>query len=497
MGEGLKQVAGNKLEIILFKLTGKPIKGLLFGAGITTVIQSSSATSVMVVGFVNSGIMKVRQAIPIVLGAIFGTSITGWVICLSALDAGSGWLILCSSATLTCATAFVGICFRMFSKKRFRKHLGDIMLGFSVLMFAMSVMSGSVAPLQESEAFISILTKFSNPVLSILVGIAFTSILQSASAAVGILQALAMTGAVHFDMALPLIMGIAIGSSVPVLLSAVGATKDGKRTAIVFLVSNALGVIFGSLIFYGLNAFFNFSFMSATMTMTTVAALNCIFRLLIVAVLFPLFRQLETISKLLIRSDRESEVDDLPLKPLEERFVYHPALAVEQCMVAINDMATQAKENLLLSLGLMKNFTQEKYDRVQYIEEIVDRYEDRLGTYLLKTIKNELNDEQNQSTGKFLHTITDFERISDHAVNLTEAAKEIHDKEVIFSDDAKNELRVLRNAVEEIVTMGIDAFIHNDLQLAEKVEPLEELIDNLCGELKLHHVKRLKNGLCS
>jgi len=497
MGEGLKQVAGNKLEIILYKLTGKPLKGLLFGAGITTVIQSSSATSVMVVGFVNSGIMKVRQAIPIVLGAIFGTSITGWVICLSAIDAGSGLLILFSSATLTCITAFVGICFRMFSKDRFKNHLGNVLLGFAVLMFGMSVMSGAVSPLQESEAFISILTKFSNPVLGILVGIVFTSILQSASAAVGILQALAMTGSIKFDMALPLIMGIAIGASVPVLLSAVGATKDGKRTALAYLTSNTLGVILFALVFYGLNAFLEFSFMNETMTMTTVAALNSIYRLVVVVVLFPLYRQLEALSNWFVGSDKVSETDDLPLKPLEERFINHPSLAIEQCMEAINDMANYAKENLFIALGLMNNYTQENYERVQYIEDIVDRYEDRLGTYLLKITKNELNDEQNESTGKFLHTISDIERISDHAVNLAAAAKEIYDKEIVFSSDAQHELRILGNAVAEIASMAIDAFINNDLQLAEKIEPLEELIDNLCGELKLHHVKRLKNGLCS
>jgi len=497
MGEGLKQVAGNKLEIILYKLTGKPLKGLLFGAGVTTVIQSSSATSVMVVGFVNSGIMKVRQAIPIVLGAIFGTSITGWVICLSEIDAGSGWLILFSSATLTCFTAFIGICFRMFSKDRFKNHLGNVLLGFAILMFGMSVMSGAVAPLQKSEVFIGILTKFSNPVLGILVGIAFTSILQSASAAVGILQALAMTGSVQFDMALPLIMGIAIGASVPVLLSAVGATKNGKSTALAYLTSNTIGVIISATVFYGLNALLHFSFLNETMTMTTVAALNSIYRLAVVAVLFPLSKQLEAISNRIVRSSGEKNVDDMPLKPLEERFADYPSLAIEQCRDAINDMAVQAKDNLFLSLGLMKNFTQENYERVQITEDIVDRYEDRLGTYLLKISKNELNDEQNESTGKFLHTITDFERISDYAANLAEAAKEIYEKEIVFSADAKHELSVLENAVTEIVNMAIEAFHHNDLQLAERIEPLEELIDNLCGELKLHHVQRLKNGACS
>lgn len=497
MGDGLKQVAGNKLEIILYKLTGKPLKGLLFGAAVTAVIQSSSATSVMVVGFVNSGIMKVRQAIPILLGAIFGTSITGWIICLSAINSGSGWLMLLSSSTLTCIAALVGICFRIFSKDRFKNHLGNVLLGFAVLMLGMSVMSSAVAPLQESQVFMSILTKFSNPVLSILVGTVFTTILQSSAAAVGILQALAMTGSVQFDMALPLIMGIAIGGAIPVLLSSVGATKDGKRTALSYLISNTLGVILCATLFYGINAFLSFTFMNKTMTMATIAVLNSIYRLSVVAVLFPLNKQLEEISNRLIRSDSETRVDDLPLKPLEERFIDHPSLAIEQCRDAINDMAVQAKENFFFSIGLMDCFTQQGFERVQFTENIVDRYEDRLGTYLLKVTKNELTNKQNEITGKFLHTITDFERISDRAVNVAETAKEIHEKEIAFSDEANHELHVVGSAVAEIMTMAIDAFLNVDLQLSEKVEPLEELIDDLCGELKLHHVQRLKNSLCS
>lgn len=461
------------------------------------VIQSSSATSIMVVGFVNSGIMKVRQAIPIVLGAIFGTSITGWIICLSGLNAGSGWLMLFSSATLTCLAALVGIYFRMFSKKRFKNHLGNVFLGFAVLMFGMSVMGDAVAPLKDSEQFIRIITEFSNPFLGILAGLIFTSILQSASAAVGILQALAMTGTVHFDMALPLIMGIAIGAAVPVLLSAIGATANGKRTALAYLTSNTLGVILCASLFYVLNGFLNFSFMGTTMTIITIAILNSVYRLVVVVVLYPLVKQIEAISNLLVRPAREKSVDDLPLKPLEERFIAHPALAIEQCRDAINDMAVIAKENLFLSFELLNNFSQENYERVQSIENTVDRYEDKLGTYLLKITSKELTDKQNESTGKFLHTITDFERISDHAVNLADAALEIHEKEVIFSADAKNELRIVGNAVAEIASTAIDAFINNDLQLAERIEPLEELIDNLCGEMKLHHVQRLQNGLCS
>lgn len=413
MGEGLKQVAGNKLEVILFKLTGRPIKGLLFGAGITTVIQSSSATSVMVVGFVNSGIMKVRQAIPIVLGAIFGTSITGWVICLSGNDSASGWLFLFSTSTLTCVTALFGIYFRMFTKSRFKNHLGDILIGFAILMFGMSAMSAAVAPLKDSEVFLSVLTKFSNPLLGILVGIAFTSILQSASAAVGILQALAMTGAVTFDMALPLIIGIGIGASVPVLLSAVGATTDGKRTAFAYLTSNALGVIVCATLFYGINIFVEYPFMNEVMTMTTVAALNSVYRLGEVLLLFPLYKQIEAISNKVVPSNGSSKKERKGLEPLEERFITHPSLAIEQCRNAINDIALKAKENLFLSSELIHNFKEENYEKVQLIEQSVDKYEDRLGTYLLKITSNELNDEQNESTGKFLHTITDFERISD------------------------------------------------------------------------------------
>lgn len=497
MGEGLKQVAGNKLEVILYKLTGSPLKGLLFGTGVTAVIQSSSATSVMVVGFVNSGIMKVSQAIPIVLGAIFGTSITGWVICLSEINAGSGWLMLFSADTLTCLTALIGICFRMFSKDRFKKHLSNVLIGFAILMFGMSAMSNAVAPLRESERFISILTDFSNPLLGILAGIVFTSVLQSASAAVGILQILALTGTVRFEMALPLIMGIAIGAAVPVLLSAIGANVDGRRTALAYLTSNILGVVFSATVFYGLDALLDFSFMDETMTMMNVAALNSIYRFVVVTSLFPLTAKLEEISGWFIRSSGENRADELRLKPLEERFEDHPSLAVEQCRDAINDMAAKAKENLFLSLGLINNFNEEDYERIQLIEDVVDRYEDRLGTYLLKITKNELTDEQNASMGMFLHTITDFERISDHAVNLAEAAKEISEKEIVFSDDARNEMRVVGNAIAEIMTMATDAFFKNDLKAAEKIEPLEELIDNLCAEMKLHHVQRLRNGVCS
>ena len=497
MGEGLKQIAGSRLEVILYKLTGRPMKGLLFGAGITMVIQSSSATSVMVVGFVNSGMMRVGQAILIVLGAIFGTSVTGWIICLSSIDAGPGWLALFSTETLTCVVALAGVFLRVFSKNRFKNHLGDVLLGFAMLMFGMSAMSGTVSPLSESAAFQNALTEFSNPLRGILVGLAFTSVLQSASAAVGILQALSMTGGIRFDMALPLLMGIAIGAAIPVLLSAVGSTAEGKRTALAYLISNVLGAAFSGVVFYGLNAFLRFPFMQDTMTMTTIAALNSVYRLAIVTVLFPMRRQIEAIVHRLVRASKNSADDAITLMPLEERFAEHPALAVEQCRIAMGDMAGKAKEALFLAFGLLTNYRQGDDARVQALEETVDRYEDKLGTYLLRVTGKELTEAQNESTGKYLHTMTDFERVSDHAVNIASAARELHEKGLSFSPVALREIQTVQAAVSEIVTMATDAFICNDLQLAAKVEPLDELIGNLCGELKLHHVERLKGGICS
>ena len=496
MGDGLKQVAGNRLEIILYKLTGSPLRGMLFGTGITTVIQSSSATSVMVVGFVNSGLMKLKQAIPVVLGAILGTSITGWVICLSSLDGASGWLSLFSTSTLTCVAALAGIFLRMFSKDRFKNHLSDILLGFAVLMFGMSAMSGAVAPLKENEAFISILTTFSNPLIGILVGMAFTCILQSASAAVGILQALTFTGSISFEIALPLIMGISIGAAVPVLLSAVGATPDGQRTALAYLISNLLGVVFTAVVFYALNAMFQFTFMGAILSTASVALLNTVYRLIVVAVLLPLYQQIGQITRFFIRDKAGSDEDKYNLIPLEERFITNPALALEQCHNAIDDMAGRARNNLGLSLGLLHGYSQDTYAQVKAQEKSVDKYEDALGSYLLKVSAQELDDKENEYLSLFLRIITDLERISDHAMNLADSAKELSDKKTSFSDQAKQELSVVEQAIAEIVEMAITAFQNNDIPMTYRVEPLEEVIDYLCEECKLHHVERLRAGEC-
>ena len=499
MGDSLKKVAGNKLELILFRLSSTPLKGILLGTGVTAVIQSSSATSVMVVGFVNSGMMKVRQAIGIVMGAIIGTSITGWIICLSDIggSGASGWVELLSTDTLTAVIAVIGIVLRMFSSDTSKKHVGEIMLGFAVLMFGMKAMSGSVYGLRSSETFIGMLTTFSNPLLGIALGIVFTSLIQSASAAVGILQALAVTGAIRFDIALPIIMGIAIGAAVPVLLSALGASADGKRTALSYLMVDTFGVIIFSAIFYTANAIFDFAFMNTIMTTVSIALMNTVFRFIIVALLAPFIPMLEKVCKLIIKDKPEDAAVLEDFDRLEERFLDHPALAVEQCRLTVNSMAEKAKENVFDAFGLIGNFSDEGFALVTHTEDIVDKYEDKLGTYLVHITSHELDPELNGAVGKYLHTINDFERLSDHALNIAECAQELHEKQISFSEAGSRELNVLISAVREIISISIDAFVRNDLETAYRVEPLEELIDNLCDEMKLHHIDRLQKGICT
>lgn len=497
MGDGLKKVAGNRLEILLYKLTNTPWKGILLGAGVTAVIQSSSATSAMVVGFVNSGMMKFRQSIGIILGSIIGTSITGWVICLSSLGGGGGWIELLSTATITGVVSIAGIILRMFSKKQSHVHTGDIMLGFAVLMFGMSAMSGSVAPLTESESFVNVLTVFSNPVLGILAGAAFTAVLQSASATVGILQALAITGAIDFSTAFPLIMGIAVGSAVPVLLSALGASADGKRTSLVYLLTNIFGAVLCGAVFYAVNAAHPFPFLNQTMTTVTIALLNTTFRLVTVLALFPLIGALEKVVCRLIKDQPAAEQKKPDLIQPEDRFLPYPPLAISQCREFIIAMAAGARNSVLSALALTQEYSDEGFRRVEELEKESDRYEDGVGTYLMKITRRELNSAQNTEVSEFFHTLPDFERISDHALNVAETAQEIHQKGVTYSESAWHELKVIGEAVAEIVSITVDAFSRNDLRLAARVEPLEEVIDELCSQLKQNHVARLQSGNCS
>ena len=499
MGEGLKLVAGNKLELILYKLSGTPLKGILLGTGVTAVIQSSSATSVMVVGFVNSGMMKMKQAISIIMGAIIGTSITGWIISLSDIGGSNGILSLLSTETLSAITAIVGIYLRLFSKKQSHHHTGDILMGFAILMFGMKAMSSSVSSLRESEVFLTLLTQFSNPILGILIGMVFTTVIQSASASVGILQALSSTGVITFEIALPIIMGIAIGASVPVLLSALGASTDGKRTALSYLVVDVLGVIVFSILFYSLNAIIHFPFMAMSLRSVNIALVNTVFRLIVVAMLLPFISVLEKLVSTIIKDKAEKqdkELDDI--KRLEERFISYPPLAVENARIAINKMGELAEKNILDAFTLLRNgYTDGGFEEVERIEGIIDKYEDTIGTYLTKLTGREMPTDLNRSVAKYLHTLTDFERISDHALNIAESAREIKEKEITFTPGAIHEMDVMMNALERIMHITVSSFIDNDLDKAYLVEPLEEVIDELCEKMRFNHVDRLTKGECT
>ncbi len=497
MGDGLKRVAGNKLEVILWRLSSTPIKGALLGLGVTAAIQSSAATTIMVVGFVNSGMMKGIQAIPIILGANVGTSVTGWLLCLSLMGGGGGWVSLLSTATITAAVAIVGTLFRMTAKSTAKKHVGDILLGFAVLMFGMSAMSDAVLPLKESAKFRELLLLFDNPLLGILVGAAFTAVLQSASAAVGILQALSMTGAITAEAAIPIIMGIAIGASVPVLLGAVGAGPSGRRTALTYLFINVLGTLICLIPFFLGNLLLPKSFRSQVVGPVELALINSVFRILATVVLLPFVDGLRRLAHRLVKDRPEDLIQQAMIDRLEDRFIAHPTLAIEQSKIVLSKMADTARENLTRALKLLSNWSDSGYAAVERLEEQVDTYEDKLGTYLVRVNRQELTPAQNKEISKFLHCISDIERISDHAMNVGETAKEIAEKKVHFSPEAKRELNALIAAVEEIVDLSMGAFEKENVKEAYRVEPLEETIDMLSDELKLHHVNRVQAGQCT
>lgn len=503
MGDGLNKVAGNKLELVLWKLTGTPLKGILLGTVVTAVIQSSSATSAMAVGFVNSGMMTVAQSISIVMGANIGTSVTGWLLSLSSVDGTSsgGWMSLFSTSTFTAVVAFIGILLIMVGKTDTKKHIGTILLGFSVLMYGMSSMSAAVSPLKESASFRNLLVMFDNPLLGIPVGILITALLQSNSASVGILQALSATGAISYAAAFPMIMGMGIGASVPVLLSAVGANRDGKRTSWAYLLINIFGTFICTAIFYGLHAFIRFPFMQNEVPINAImiALINTLYRVISILFLLPLSKQLEKLTLYFVRKSAPPKKphEAYQIEHLEDRFLDHPALALAQSEEALFHMADIAEENLFRSFALIKKYDQAEADKVIEAEDVVDKYEDLLGTYLVKVTGQALNHDQTIRTSLYLHTISDFERVSDHSVNIQECALEIHEKQIQFSGGAMDELRVLDRALRRIVEMTFAAFKNSDIAMARKVEPLEECIDSLCQTAKLNHVARLQTGICT
>ena len=496
MGDGLKLAAGNKLEAFLYKMTNTPLKGVALGTGVTSVIQSSSATTVMVIGFVNSGMMKLKQAIGIIMGANIGTSITGWILCLSYIEGSNGIASVLSTATISAVVAVVGIIFRMFCKRTLHKNVGNIMLGFAILMTGMQMMSGAVSPLRESPMFIKMLTMFSNPIAGILVGIAFTAVLQSASATVGVLQALSVTGILTFASAFPIVLGIGVGAACPVLISAIGANKNGKRTALVYLINDLFGLILWSVIFYTVNAFVHFTFMDMTMTPVAIALLNTVFRLATVIVLFPFIPKIEKLVCWLVKDDKEDLEDEADFDLLEERLLNYPALAIAQCHRVMNGMSKKLRKNVNRAMNLLNDYQQDKYDKVQRKEDLIDKYESRLGEYLIQLTKREMNSAQTRQTSLYLHTINDFERIGDHASYIAHMSNEMHDNHTNFSQEAWDELNVVMEAVREEINLTCRAFLNDDKEMAQRVAPLGMIITSLCNELKMHHVERLSNGNC-
>ncbi len=499
MGDSLKKVAGNKLELILYRLSGTPLRGILLGAGVTAVIQSSSATSVMAVGFVNSMMMKLRQALAVIMGAIIGTSITGWLIALGGVGGGeaSPVLQLMSTEGISAIAAIAGILMRMICKKKSMKHIGDILMGFAVLMFGMKAMSGAVSGLHDDPNFQSFLTKFNNPLLGILIGIVFTAILQSASASVGILQAMSTTGLLTMEQTIPIILGIAIGASVPVILSGLGSSVEGRRTAFSYPVIEILRVILFAIVFYGLNAFLHFSFMGNTVNMVSIALINTLFRASTVLILAWFIPLIEKLMIRLVPSDPTEEEETEDMKRLEERFLAYPTLAVEQTRLTIGKMAQLAERSINAAIALLDKFDPKGYQEVESLEGIVDRYEDKIGSYLMRLTGQEMTDTQNKAVSQYLRAITDLERISDHALNIAQRAEEIRDKKIKFSDKGYREMDNLKAAIKEIMHISMDSFLTGDAETAYRVEPLEQVIDVICRKMRERHTARLQKGKCT
>ena len=499
MGDGLKKVAGNRLELILYRLSSTPFRGILLGLGVTAVIQSSSATSVMVVGFVNSAMMKLRQAIAVIMGAVVGTSVTGWVICLSGIggEGASAALQLLSTESLSAMIAIAGILIRMIAKKKSTLHIGDILMGFAVLMFGMKSMSSAVSGLKEDPTFLSLLTSFTNPLIGILIGALITAVLQSASASVGILQALSSTGMITLDEALPMILGIAIGASVPVLLSGMGSSTNGRRAAFSYLVIEVSRVILFAAVFYGLNAVLHYSFMHMTMNMFWIALVNTVFRVTTVAILAPFIPLIEKLMTAVIRTNPAEEEETGDMKRLEERFLKYPTLAVEQTSLTIGKMASLTQKALNTAMNLLTEYSDKGVETVRNLEDVVDRYEDKIGSYLMKLTGQEMTETQNKAVSQYLRAITDLERISDHALNIAECAQEIHEKKISFSEKGNREMDNLKEAISQIVSITFDSFLNNDAETAYRVQPLEEVIDRICRRMKEKHAERLQKGKCT
>ncbi len=505
MGNGLSKASGGRMERILEKMTDNIFKAVLLGAGVTAVIQSSSATTVMVVGFVNSGIMKLSQAVGVIMGANIGTTVTSWLLSLTGIQGDNFILTMMKPSSFSPILAVIGVGFLMFSKNEKKKDIGTILIGFTVLMFGMETMSDAVKPLADVPEFANILLMFKNPLLGMLAGLILTAVIQSSSASVGILQSLCVTGAVSYGAAIPIIMGQNIGTCVTALLSSIGASKNAKRTAFVHLYFNIIGTAIFMIGFYAINAVVHFGFIDDMANPAGIAVIHSIFNIFATAILLPFHKVLEKLAILTVRSsDEEEQKVEQPAEDgqdmlllLDDRFIEKPGFAMENCYSVTGHMAELSRQALFIAMELLNKYDETKAENVLKLENKVDHYEDRLGTYLIRLSSQDLSEKDSKSLSMLLHCIGDLERISDHAVNIMEKAQEMHEKKLTFSAKGAEELEVYSRAVRDIMNMSIEAFKNDDIQLARQVEPLEEVIDYLNDELKQRHVKRLRSGECS
>lgn len=501
MGDALAKMSGGKLEKVLERLTSNKWSAVLLGAGVTAVIQSSGATTVMVVGFVNSGIMKLNQAVGIIMGANIGTTATSWLLSLSGIDGGSFFLQMLKPTSFTPILAVIGAILVVFCKSEKKHNIGTILLGFAILMYGMTAMSSAVEPLKDVPQFTHILTKFENPLLGVIAGFVLTTIMQSSSVSVGILQALCSTGAVSYALALPIIMGQNIGSCTTAMISSVGASKDAKRAAAVHFYFNVIGTVVFMLVFYISNAFVHYAFLPQAANEVGIATIHSIFNIAATIVLLPLSGFLEFLAVKTIKDDDEEEDElskhDKVLQLLDPVFLERPGFAIMQCQKVASAMAELSMKSVGRAVGLLTAYDEEIAERIRKEEDTVDKYEDQLGTYLLRLSTKDLSKEDGHRLSLMLHSLGDIERISDLAVNILLAVEQMHKKELIFSKKAMDELAVYSKALKDILTMTVNAFEQNDRYKAALVQPLEELMDDMNKELKKRHVKRLRKGKCT
>lgn len=496
MSEGLKKVAGDKMELILYRLTNSPLKGFLLGTAVTCVIQSSSAATVMVIGFVNSGMMKVTQAIGVILGANIGTSITGWIVCMSFLD-GAGWASYFSSATITAVVALIGMGLQMFAKKDTAKSLGTILLGFAVLMTGMSMMSGAVAPLKTNPAFINAMATLQNPWIALAFGVLAAGVLQSSSAAVGVIQSLSVTGVLTFSAAFPLVMGIGIGASFPVLLAAIGANKDGVRTSLIYLLVSVIAAVMGMILYYPVEMLTSFPISEMVMNPFSIAAVNTIFRIVTMTIMLPFVKQIKKLVFLLVPSSPEDEEDTGDFDKLDTRLLANPTIAYSQAMDVMYGMAKKTRKNVIRSIDLLNDYTDKGYKKVRDLEQTLNKYEEKLGKYLVKLTAAGVTYKESQNISKSLQAIGDFEAIGDYALKVADAVKDMTEKKEQFTVEALDELNVIAAAADEAITITVDSFMTDDMTHLKNVFALQELISVSASQIKKRHIDRLQAGTCT